>query len=135
MTTPERIKRLRSRRTALAKEMRLVRADIRAAKTPNRFGEINYAPVASLRLRVQALRNDYDDTRLELADWEDLRGKVGKLQAEDYTADEWRAMILADAQACSDVDLQLYLHEALNRTGYSLVVEKSGALKLVRRAS
>jgi hypothetical protein len=84
---------------------------------------------------VQALRNDYDDTRLELADWEDLRGKVGKLQAEDYTADEWRAMILADAQACSDVDLQLYLHEALNRTGYSLVVEKSGALKLVRRAS
>ena len=132
---PKRVSVLRGRIRKLRQQMREVEGFIEDATNPPDGRAIYWQAVGTFSTRKQSLQNDIDGARLELADWEDLQGKIGKLKAEDYTPEEWKAMILADAQACSDVDLQVYLHEALNRTGYSLVVEGSGDLKLVRRAS
>ena len=49
--------------------------------------------------------------------------------AADMTPEEWEQRVRADAQAATDEDLEVYVHEWLTRHGYRLVVE-GGQLRL-----
>ena len=51
------------------------------------------------------------------------------ITAADMTPEEWEQRVRADAQAATDEDLEVYVHEWLTRHGYRLVVE-GGQLRL-----
>ena len=53
----------------------------------------------------------------------------GAITAADMTPEEWNQRVRDDAQAATDEDLELYVHEWLTRHGYRLVVE-GGQLRL-----
>jgi hypothetical protein len=53
----------------------------------------------------------------------------GTITAADMTPEEWNQRVRDDAQAATDEDLELYVHEWLTRHGYRLVVE-GGQLRL-----
>jgi uncharacterized protein YydD (DUF2326 family) len=135
-TIPKRISVLRGRVRKLKAQLKEVEGFIEDATNPPEGRAIYWQAVGTFATRKQSLQNDIDEARLQLAEWEDTTNQIGRPKAEDYTAEEWRQMIQADAQTCPDADLQIYLHEALQRTGYSLVVDgDTGALSVVRRAS
>ncbi len=51
------------------------------------------------------------------------------ITAADMTPEEWQQRVRADAQAATDEDLEVYVHEWLTRHGYRFVVE-GGQLRL-----
>ena len=111
-----------------------MRGEIEAAKAPNRWGDVNYAPVASLRTRVQVLRDKFDEAQLEIADWED-RAKTTKAKPEDYTDEEWADMVEIDALAMPETDRLVVVGVWLEAHGYVLEVGSDGLMRLVRRAT
>ena len=85
-----------------------------AASTP---GSVAY--VQALRAVMRAGR-DLDEQRAAYR---------ASITAADMTPEEWQQRVRADAQAATDEDLEVYVHEWLTRHGYRFVVE-GGQLRL-----
>ena len=111
--------------------MRLVRAEIVEAKKPNRWGDTNWAPVSSLRSRVQILRDKYDDVQIELAEWEDEQASQ-RLSEGPATPEQRHLKNVADAELCPVRDCEPYLKRWCDLLDLEVVVE-DGAPRLQRR--
>ena len=90
----------------------------------------SWSAVAALQREIRTLRDALDTELLRRAE---ARAAELKAAPTTCTPEEWRARVLADADACSDDDLDIYGAEWLSRHGYIAVVE-AGELSVRRRA-
>ena len=119
--TPESVSDARLR--WLRSQTRKLVADVKRAIEGN-----SHTAVVSLRREQRHIRNEMDAEILRRAEAEKA---AGQLRPQDVTPEEWRAHIRADAAATSDQDLELYVHEWLERSGLRLMVDQ-GEPRLMR---
>jgi len=81
----------------------------------------SHTAVVSLRREQRHIRNELDGEILRRAEAEKAAGQI---RPQDVTPEEWRAHIMADAAATADQDLELYVHEWLERSGLRLLVDQ-----------
>jgi len=80
--------------------------------------------VTAMHKEIRTHRAELDSLSIELAEQDDAAQVVA---AEDLSPEEWVAKVRADAQAASDEDLEVYVHEWLDRSGMRIVHDKGGA--------
>ncbi len=114
-------------------ELRALANEVREAKKPNFRGDVVWAPISALRARRAAMREKQLMHKVELLELED--GESTQVRPEDYTQEEWASMVLADAQSCSEADLQTYVSVWLDLHGYLMEIDEGGLMRLVRRAA
>jgi hypothetical protein len=121
-----------ARLKAVEKRLKAINADIESAREDK-----NWSALAALHLRAQKARAEYDECRqgIEVAKAlaaEEAEAKKGR-RPEDFTPEEWEALVLADAMAATDADLEIAVKVWLDRRGLELQVHSSGLVKVERR--
>ena len=93
-----------------------------------------WASVSQMHLRLQKIRMEYDECRAAIEAEREAKASAKGKGAADYTPEEWAGRVLADAQAASVSDLDIYMQEWCQRAGYVVVLE-AGEARMVRRAT